>query len=641
MTDRLPVYCLAVAILWGYALHAPRLPIWVSVAFVALCLVQWGMRRRPNRLVGYVLLGFAVVAVYSSYGYLFGREPGLALLPLLAVLKFGELHSHRDFQVLVMLGLFMVASHFIHAQGLYAALLTLPVILLLLAACVLLHGAPEPPRVRRALLLSARMGMAAIPFMIIGFVLFPRLPGPLWSFSRDPSAAITGLSNTMTPGSISQLSQSDAIAFRVRFHGNAPDQQQLYWRGPVLWYTNGSTWSAGQAPARTGIPQLRGTGIPPLIYTVTLEPSRHRRLFAIDVPAQVPERATLSADLQLLTARPIRQRIRYQMSSYPQYHISGAGPQELQRALQLPPGRHPETVALARSWQAAGLAPRAIIDRALRLLREGDFTYTLSPQSTRGDSVDFLLFESREGFCEHYAAALAVLARAAGIPARIVTGYQGGTLNQVGNYYTIRQRDAHAWVEIWDAEQGWRRVDPTRVVAPARVQLGLEGLIPDTTLLGRDSEAHNLWTLMQDSLDAANNGWNQWVIGYDQDQQRQLLYSLGGQRATPWTFAVVLAGLAAVLFLGYLALLLHRQHRATDPTLRAYQRFVRKLARIGIHKHPAQGPLDFARKAAALCRQSSHIHAVTRLYIRIRYGDGQGSPMRLHQMVRRFSPRLR
>ncbi len=641
MTERLPVYCLAAAILWGYALHAPRLPIWISVVFVALCLLQWGMRRRPNRLIGYCLLGVAVGSIYGSYGYLFGREPGLALVPLLTVLKFRELRSHRDFQVLVMLGLFMVATHFIHAQGLYAALLTLPVILLLLAASVLLHGAPEPPRVRRALLLSARMWLAAVPFMIVGFVLFPRLPGPLWSIFQDPSTATTGLSNTMTPGSISQLSQSDAIAFRVKFHGNAPDPQQLYWRGPVFWYTNGNTWSAGRASPRAAIPQLRGTGAPPLIYTVTLEPSPHRRLFAIDIPAQVPEGATLSADLQLLTTRPIQQRTRYQLGSYTQYHISGAGPRELQRALQLPPGKHPGAVALARSWRAAGLSPRAIIERVLRLLREEDFTYTLSPQSTRGDSVDFLLFESREGFCGHYAAALAVLARAAGIPARIVTGYQGGTLNRVGNYYTIRQRDAHAWVEILDAERGWQRVDPTRVVAPERVQQGLEGLMPDTTLLGRDSEVHNLWTLLQDSLDAADNGWNQWVIGYDRDQQRQLLYSLGGQRATPWTFAVVLAGLAAVLFLGYLALLLHRQHRATDPTLRAYRRFVGKLARIGIHKHSAQGPLDFARQAAALCRQGSHIHAVTRLYIRIRYGDGQGSPMRLHRMVRGFSPRLR
>ena len=648
------VRCLGIALLLSFALHAPRLPLAVNILFILYVLLLWFERYRARagppgkhrrRIIGYVLLCCAIATVYSCYGYLMGRSPMLAMFPLLAVLKFREMQSARDYQVLVMIGLFMSASNFIHAQGLYTALLTLPIIVLLIAAPVLLHGDLEAPRLRRAVAFSTRVLVVAIPFMLIGFVLFPRLPGPLWSIIRDPAAAHSGLSASMTPGSISSLSLSDEIVFRVEFHGDVPGQEVLYWRGPVFWQLSGETWSAGQAHQSAREPIIKADS-QPLFYSVMLEPSPHNRMFAIDVPAQAVAGARMSSDLQLLTSKPILKRTRYQLASYTQYRLTASGPDELQRALQLPPGGNPRTVALARSWRDEGLQARDIIQRALHMFHEQGFKYTLQPERRLVDSVDFLLFESRQGFCEHYAAALAVLARAAGIPARIVTGYQGGTLNRIGGYYTVRQRDAHAWVETWQQDLGWVRVDPTLAVAPSRIHQGLQGLLaeqPATAelqLLSRDSELGALWDFTLDSLDAIHNSWNQWVIGYDREQQLRLLSTLGGGGQTDLNrFAMLLAVLALGLFVAYLAMALRWRDSRQDPAVRAYRRFTAKLARIGIAKPAYQGPLDFAARAAAYTGQGGDVHAITSLYVRLRYGDGRGDPARLDRMVRHFKPR--
>lgn len=647
--------CLAIALVLSFAMHAPRLPIGANILFV-LFIALLGFERyrartipvRPwrHRLIGYALLFCATVTVYGSYGYLMGRGPMMALFPLLVVLKFREMQGPRDYQLLVMMGLFMLASNFIHTQALYTALLSLPIIVLFIAAPLLLHGDLEAPQLRKALSFSMRILAVAVPFMILGFVLFPRFSGPLWGIARDPSAAVSGLSGSMTPGSISNLSLSDEIVFRVEFHGDVPGQEVLYWRGPVFWQLSGETWSAGRFHQSAQAPSIK-IDSKPLFYTVTLEPSPHKRMFAIDVPTQAVAGARLSADLQLLTSRPILERTRYQLASYTQYRLTSSGEDELQRALQLPPDRNPRTVALAQTWRAEGLGPRDIIQRTLSMFHDEGFRYTLQPARARFDSVDFLLFESREGFCEHYASAFAVLARAAGIPARIVTGYQGGTLNRIGGYYTIRQRDAHAWVEVWQQDLGWVRVDPTLAVAPSRIRQGMQGLLAQgqtsspLPLLSRDGELRTMWNVATDSLDALYNNWNQWVIGYDKKRQLRVLSKLGIGQTTFSVLALSLGGLVLALFLVYLVMVLRWREPSGDRTVRAYRRFTAKLARIGLARAAYQGPLDFAARAVAFTGQGRDINAITRLYVRLRYGDGRGDPARLGRMVRRFRPRPR
>lgn len=647
--------CLVIALVLGFAMHAPRLPIGVNVLFfifiVLLGFERYRARTTPvrqwrHRLIGYALLFCATATVYGSYGYLLGRGPMMALFPLLVVLKFREMQGSRDYQLLVMMGLFMLASNFIHTQELYTAILSLPIIVLLIAAPLLLHGDLEAPQLPRALSFSMRTLVVAVPFMVLGFVLFPRLSGPLWGIARDPSTALSGLSSSMTPGSISNLSLSDEVVFRAEFHGDVPGQEVLYWRGPVFWQLSGETWSAGRFHQSAREPAIK-IDSQPLFYTVTLEPSPHKRMFAIDVPAQAVAGARLSADLQLLTSKPVLERTRYQLASYTQYRLTSSGEDELQRALQLPPDRNPRTIALAQSWRKEGLQPRDIIQRALSMFHDEGFKYTLQPERTPFDSVDFLLFESRKGFCEHYASAFAVLARAAGIPARVVTGYQGGTLNRIGGYYTIRQRDAHAWVEVWQQDLGWMRVDPTLAVAPSRIHQGLQGLLAEDQataslpLLSRDGELRTMWNVALDSLDALYNNWNQWVIGYDQKQQLRLLSELGVGQTTLGILAVLLGVLVLALFLVYLVMVLRWREPSKDQTVRAYQRFTAKLARIGLARAAHQGPLDFAARAAAFTGQGRDIHAITRLYVRLRYGDGRGDPARLGKMVRHFRPRPR
>src|SRR5690606_25782031 len=159
---------------------------------------------------------------------------------------------------------------------------------------------------------------------------------------------------------------------------------------------------------------------------------------------------------------------------------AGRCPPQPRPAASPPAGRHPRAVEMARSWRSQGLGDEEIVDRALRMFNEQEFYYTLQPPLAVDDAIDQFLFETRQGFCEHYAAAFTVLMRAAGIPARVVTGYQGGTLNPVGGYVIVRQRDAHAWAEVWLGEKGWVRVDPTAAVAPNRILGGIETALPDT-----------------------------------------------------------------------------------------------------------------------------------------------------------------
>lgn len=624
--------------------HALRMPLWIGATVYALggwrwAIARWGLPL-PGRWVLAVLAAAGIAGVYASYGRVFGRDAGIAMLALMLGLKLLETRGYRDSFVLAVLAYFLVITNFFHTQGILIALYMLGVVFVITGALVHLNHRGEGVRPFR---LAGKLLLQSLPVMLVLFVLFPRIPGPLWGLPSDAVGGVTGLSDEMSPGSISRLTQSESVAFRVEFKGPPPPGKSLYWRGPILWTTDGRSWKGGVALPATA---LRYTALsPPLDYAVTLEPSNKTWLFALDLPARAPEIGRVMGGFQLLADAPVTQRTRYTMSSRLEYRTEELSPLERRLGLQLP-GANPRTVMLARAWARELQDPAKVVERALAFFRDEGFRYTLSPPLMRGGSpVDVFLFQARQGFCEHYAGAFVTLMRAAGIPARVVTGYQGGDFNTFGGYLIVRQSDAHAWAEVWLEGRGWVRVDPTAAVSPARVEEGitaavpavnpLPGLVPDF-LVQRDNP---FIQRLRFGWDVLNGGWQLWVLSYTEERQLELLARLGLGLLTWSEMGYLLLGAVGGV-MGVLALfMLVRRPARVPPEVRLYRRFCARLARRGLPRRAEEGPEDYARRvSAARPEWREGVWAVTAAYVAVRYGEKKAVREALRQAVRAFRP---
>jgi protein-glutamine gamma-glutamyltransferase len=619
--------------------HALRAPWWLTL--LTLCLYGWRMYFALNRAPlpsRWLVLGVAAVGmlgVWIEYRTLFGRQPGILLLMLFSGLKLLETRTHRDAAICAFLGYFLVITNFLYTQSIPTAA-AMGVALLLLTATLVGFAAPQRPlraNMRTAALLLAHAAPAALAL----FVLFPRVQGPLWGLPQDAYAGMTGLSDTMTPGALSSLVLSDAIAFRAEFQGNSPPQAVRYWRGPVLWDFDGRSWRIGPSFLAKFTPP---SGAINYRYEVVLEPHNRTWLFALESAASVPENARMSFDGQVLSAAPVRARMRYEVSSIvaPEPRPDEAAG-ALRRALRLPEGFNPRASALAAQWRAASANDAEVLQRAIAFLREGDYVYTLEPPLLGPDSVDEFLFSTKEGFCEHFSSAFVFLMRAAGVPARVVTGYQGGELNSVDNIVTVRQSDAHAWSEVHLAGRGWVRIDPTAAAVPGRVESGLARSVPQASALPLMMRPELEWLrALRDRWEAAAHKWNVWVLGYNPERQRELMLSFGMRDADWRTLTAALFAVLGAMTLALLAWSLKRLARP-DPVQRAWRAFCRKLAARGIERSPAEGPRDYAARAArALPAARRTILRIGALYIALRYGAHATQPgvARLRRMVREF-----
>lgn len=626
--------------------HALRAPWWLTLLTVLLYAWRCLALRHPEILPSrWVLLAIALAAmagVWMEYRALFGRTPGIVLLVLFSGLKLLEMRSQRDGTAVVFLAWFLVITNFLYSQSIPTALAMCAALAL---TTVSLVGFSAPRRELRANLATAGLLLAqAVPAALILFALFPRVQGPLWGLPQDAYTAMSGLSDTMSPGNLSQLTLSDAVAFRIEFEGEIPPRRALYWRGPVLWDFDGRTWRVGapgfaQAPPRRPEP---GIDAGRYAYSVTLEPHNRNWLFAIETAALVPERARLLDDGQIVSLAPIRTRVRYDMVSYtelpPDPSIEAW---QIRRALRLPAGFNPKAVALAQAWRRESPGDAAVLQRAADFFRRSQLVYTLEPPLLGQDSVDEFLFETKAGFCEHFSSALVFLLRAAGVPARVVTGYQGGDLNPVDGKVTVRQSDAHAWAEVYLVDRGWVRVDPTALSAPGRLEAGLARSVPTAQELPFLMRPELQWLRsMRNQWEALTHQWNVWVLGYNPERQRELM-SLFGLGDVDWR------GLAAALMtvLGALVVALMawslRKHGQSDPVHRTWLAFCRKLGRHGVAPSPYEGPRDFSERAAArLPAAAEAIRRIAALYMSLRYGDDTRAEKvaELRRRVREFRP---
>ena len=616
--------------------HALRAPWWLAV--FTLCLFGWRVyctltrTPLPSRWLLLAVAAVALLAVWFESRTLFGRTAGILLLMVFSGLKLMETRNHRDAAVAVFLGYFLVITNFLFTQTIATAF-GMCVGLLVLTGSLVAFSAPMRPA-RANLRTAAQLLGYATPAALVLFLLFPRVQGPLWGLPQDAYAGVTGLSDTMAPGNISQLALSDAIAFRAEFDGEPPAQRQLYWRGPVLWEFDGRTWSmGGQVLARYNPPESGGERFR---YSVVLEAHNREWLFALESATTLPDNARFSPDGQILTQFPVRTRLRYTVSSIA---VAETRPDEsptlIARALRLPRDFNPEATALAHEWRASSANDAEVVNKAIAFLRAGRFVYTLEPPPLSEHSVDDFLFHTKAGFCEHFSSSFVFLMRAAGIPARVVMGYQGGDVNTIDRIVTVRQSDAHAWAEIFVRGRGWVRIDPTAASAPGRVDSGVARAAADSGVLPYLTRTDVQWLRsLRYRLDALAHKWNVWVLGYNPERQRDLLSFVGIPDADWRALTATLFVILGVMTAGLLAWSLRRFARP-DPVQAAWRAFCRKLAAGGLERAAHEGPRDFSIRAArALPVARRSILRIGALYIGLRYG-AQWSAERVAELRRR------
>ena len=636
---------LTTALVMVGAPHAERLPWWLTLLVVTLLAWRLYLARMRLPLPPKALLFLVVVGssggVYLNYGTVFGRDAGVALLMVMLTLKVLEMKTTRDGMLLIFLSYFLVITNFLYSQTIPTALYMLACVWLITSAMIGIHYTAPPPGVGHQMRTAATLLAQSVPLMLVLFVLFPRIPGPLWGMPSDANRSTTGLSDSMAPGSITNLSLSEEVAFRAVFKSRLPPANRMYWRGPVLWDYDGRTW---RAPRPVFAEPRFDTTYVPVEYSVTVEAHGKGWLFALDLPGRLPVGAVATSDLQMISLKPVTTRMRYDMVSFLDYSYGFDESEEsLERALRLPPGFNPRAIAYAKELRSRHRADRDVMQALLKSFNQDGYTYTLTPPLLGEHSVDEFMFGGQSGFCEHFSSAFAVVMRAAGIPARVVTGYLGGEVNPIGDYLIVRQADAHACNEVWLKGEGWVRVDPTAAVSPARIEQGISAAVSAASALPLfmrgDFPVLRELRLTWDSL---ANTWNQWVLGYTPETQRALMTRVGLDDATWRTLAALLLTITGILTLVLALVTLRRLRvRVRDPVKLAYIAFCRKLSERGIARRADEGPLTYAdRVNRARPDLETIVSAFIALYVALRYAGGSGADNvgRLQQLVREFRP---
>ncbi len=619
------------------ALNARWLPSWLVAALAPLALLAVAARWRgagalPTLWRVLMLVG-ACTAIALTHPSVLGREAGAALLASMLVLKYLETSSIRDARLVVMVSNFLAMAAFLYDQSLLQTASTAGLLVLVLVALQWLRvdrmlsqpASQSQPSLRdwQAPVREALLTLAvAVPFALVSFLLFPRLGAPLWGSLDGAPRSRIGIDEELELGSLSGLALNDSPAFRVRFDGDAPAPPPIerYWRALVLWTFDGRVWRGAQRFAASPVRNAVESMGPSYAYEITLAESPRPWRFALDMPLTAPAGMKLSIDMQISGLAGWRSERQYRATSATRYRLQTTLPESHRRAaLEVPANSNPRAQNLARDWRRThGENVDAIVGAALDMVRER-FEYSLDPPPLGANAIDEFLFTTRIGFCEHFASSFVFLMRAAGVPARIVTGYQGGYRNAIGKYWVVSQSDAHAWAEIWVAGRGWVRVDPTAAVAPERVQRGGAGFVD--SVAGADwLEDGGWWSGLRDRADLLGSWWQQAVVGFDALRQSNLLERLGIDEED--RLRHVLLWVALVLgALGIAALLLTLQRTApTSVWIAVYREFARKLARGGVVRHLDEGPTTFAERAGtALPDVKGEIHSIAAEFVALRY----------------------
>ena len=613
------------ALLVSLAPHVPYLAIWITLAFLCCAVWRYSIEKKrrmlPSRWVRGGLAFLCLIGVFGTYSSISGVGPGSALLAIMAALKLLETRKRRDQFVLLFISIFLVMSSLLREQHLWSLPYLLGSTLIILTAWLRV-SAGDSETTKQSFATGGRLLMYAAPLAIAMWVFFPRLASPFWSVPIDTSRAMSGLSDTMSPGDISSLSMSDAVAFRVQFDGKIPEARDRYWRGLVMTRFNGRTWT-GSEPLmdRNAVSEIIERG-EPVSYEITLEPTRQQWVFAMDLPKIWSlDRTFMGPQQQLSRITPIEQRVSYNVVSYPEYILqTDLSAMSRQWYTSVPDSGNTQSKELALKMRAAAGSDSAFIDAVLAKFHVEEYFYTLQPPALGSNSIDRFLFDTRQGFCEHYASAFAFMMRSAGIPTRIILGYQGGEINPMGGHLIVRQSDAHAWTEVWLERYGWYRVDPTAAVAPERIEYGTRGA--ELEGLGESWGFSTPSKLLQNltmTWDALNAKWNDWVLGYGPETQNKFMNWLGMDDPNWRKMLLTLVCSVVGLILAISGLMMLR-YRA-PPRDRASVLFGRFVKKTGLQQLIGETAQQFVHRATSEGAVADAAAAsVTGAYHDARYG---------------------
>ena len=612
--------------------HLPYLPVWIIVAFGGCSLWRYLIERRRRAIPSVWFRALVALAcffgVLVTYRTISGVGPGSALLAIMASLKLLETRKRRDQFVLLFIAIFLVMSSLLREQYLWSLPYMIISVLVIMTAWLRL-SATTNETARQSAATGSRLLLYTAPLAIAMWVFFPRLATPFWAVPMDTGTATSGISDAMSPGDISKLSQSNAVAFRVKFDDEIPAARDRYWRGLVLTVFNGRTWSTNDPFQGPRVHEEVSAHGEPIGYQITLEATRQQWVFALDMPLSwTLERTFMGPQHQLAREKPIDQRTAYNAVSYLNYKTSVDLTNYARSWYQrLPDGSNPRTQALAKQMRNAAASDELYIEAVLNKFNNEEYFYTLEPPPLGNNPTDRFLFDTRRGFCEHYASAFAVMMRAANIPTRIVLGYHGGEINPMAGHMIVRQSDAHAWNEVWLEGHGWYRIDPTAAVAPDRIEYGasdatLEGLAAAWGL----SATSALLLKLSMTVDALNAKWNDWVLGYGPDKQNELMELLGMDDPDWQKKMLTMIGLLVAL-IALISFLLAMRYRtpAKDRAAILYRRFTRKT---GLQPVVGETAEKFARRAEQTSVVASEgIKSVTAAYLDARYGPNEASAL--------------
>lgn len=615
--------------------HAARLPVWVLAVYVVGVVwrlqVHRGRWSFPGRWVKVAMTLSGFIGIYASYGTLVGLEPTVALLLTAFALKFIELSQRKDAYVLLFLGYFICITEFLFSQDLLITLYSVVTVVLVTTALVALHQPAQHQFNRRTIRIAGVMLLQAMPLMVVLFFVFPRF-GPLWTVPIKSHTAKTGMSDFMKPGDVASLSQSADVAFRVKFDGDIPPKSALYWRGLVFSRLEQGVWSAVghyDVPITEQRPRSVATDGQPLSYNVIMAPTQQNWLYGLHYAQSNSPGVMHSADFRMFSPGPLESEYMYEANSWPDVQVETQLSEWRRKTeTKLPPAGNPRTRQLAQDLRATVSTDAEFVNVLLEKFNREPYVYTLRPGRLDGKHpIDQFMFQTRRGFCEHYASAFVYMMRAAGVPARVIAGYQGGEVNPVNKTVIVHQFDAHAWTEVWLPEKGWVRVDPTAAVAPQRIDYGLEEAMasegsflaaaPLSPLRFRGIPLLNQLRLRYDAL---TYQWQSWVVNFNSAQQFDLLHNLFGEISVRLFATLLLGSWALVLIPVAISLLRRRDTNPVTPLEKHYRIFCDRMALIGLKRAPGETPEHFAHRAAAeLPGYSDRLWQITGLYTELAY----------------------
>jgi len=624
-----------------------KLPIWLWLLWLGALVwrlkIHTGKLKYPSSIVKFLLSSLCILGLFTSFQGAYGVESMVGFLVFTFILKLLELRSRQDGLLMLFISFIAVGAQFLFAQSIWSAVYAIFSCIVLVATWHTIYLNRSIP-VRTKLSKGSVLLLQALPLMLVLFVLMPRL-GPLWRTPLVQNEAHTGFSDSLSPGDIGELVQDKGTAFRVNFlDASAPASSDMYWRGLILDDFDGRTWNINKQWVRNGQAEKVNVSQEEILtYEIIVEPHYYQWLFSLSTPISINTgrvRANITKERLIATRRPLTAQLQYTVKSVDPSHLKPLVLSSVEKnyLTRLPTGNNPQTVALAKSWVAEGSTPEQIINKALAWYRQ-DFYYTLQPPLLGENSVDEFLFSSKQGFCEHFASSFSVLMRAAGIPTRVVVGYQGGVYNDIEDYWRVRQADAHAWAEVWMEGIGWKRIDPTSVVAPQRVEQGIDNALDSserTMVAAGQFNAPQWLTSLRYRIDAANYLWSRWVLSYDAKTQQSLLKKLFGG-TDPVRIGLVTISIILFLLIMYTVIVIRPKWQSRTPLQRALRQFDKTCMQWKLTRKSDETIAQFATR---LAKQQPELQnscdKLGKLSQAVLYGGDQHSQQRLIDTLSKF-----